>query len=223
MNHKLPQSPYWDTNAQSCHRTSFKGNKEGSRPDNLTPEINKNITSMTEQMKECHKQIENLDKNKHTEDQCARCGNTPCMHGFRCPASRNQCKYCREIGHFSHMCFKKPQEQTYKKEPHTPQAHQIHVRRYSSINQQCDQEDTSRNEDSFCLQIQIKPVQADQESCETQQLFTHLEYKLKYHRRSTKFLRARIDTWSNTTQDLNYKHFISASICLDHLISVPGS
>ena len=133
----------------------------------------------------------------NTDDQCTRCGDTPHMQGFRCPASRHQCKYCKKIGHFSHMCFRKPQEQTYKKEPHKPQAQQIHVGRYSLINQQCDQEDTSKSEESFCLQMQIKPAQADQESCETQQLFTHLEYKLKYYRKSTKFLRARIDTCSN--------------------------
>ena len=95
------------------------------------------------------------------------------------------------------MCFKKPQEQTYKKGPHKSQVHQLQVGRYSSVDQQYDQEDTSQSEDSFCLQMQIKPERADHVSCETQQLFTHLEYKLKYHRRSTKFLRARIDTCSN--------------------------
>ena len=119
------------------------------------------------------------------------------MQGFRCPASRHECKYCKKIGHFSHTCFKKPQEQIHKKGPHKPQAHQLQVGRYSSGNQQYDQEDTSESEDSFYLQMQIKPEQADHESCETQHLFTHLEYKLKYHRRSTKFLRARIDTCSN--------------------------
>ena len=119
------------------------------------------------------------------------------MQGFRCSASRHQCKYCKKSGHFSHMCFKKPQEQTYKKGQTKPQAHQLQVGRYSSVDQRYDQEDTSKCDDSFCLQMQIKPEQADQESCETQQLFTHLEYKLKYHRRSTKFPRTRIGTCSN--------------------------
>ena len=95
------------------------------------------------------------------------------------------------------MCFKKPQKQTYKKGQNKPQVHQLQVGRYSSADQQYHQEDTSECDDSFCLQMQTKPVQADNESCETQQLFTHLEYKLKYHRRSTKFLRARIDTCFN--------------------------
>ena len=94
------------------------------------------------------------------------------------------------------MCFKKPQEQIYKKGPQKTQAHQLQVGRYSSVDQQYDQEDTSKGEDSFCLQMQIKQEQADHESCETQQLFTHLKYKLKYHTWSIKFLRARIDTCS---------------------------
>ena len=120
------------------------------------------------------------------------------MPGFRCPASRHQCKYCKETGHFSPMCFKKPQEQTNKKGFHKPQAHQLQVGSYSSVDQHYDQDDTSESEDSFCLQMQFKPEQADHESCETQHLFTHLEYKLKYHKRKTRFLRARRDTCSNT-------------------------
>ena len=136
-------------------------------------------------------------KETNTEDKGTRCGDTPHMQGFRCPASRHQCKYCKKIRHFSHMCFKKPQEQTYKKGPHKPQAHQLQVGRYSSFNQQYDQEDTSKSEDSFCLHMQIKPEQDEHEGCEIQYLLTHLEYKLKYHRRSTKFLRARIGTCSN--------------------------
>ena len=75
--------------------------------------------------------------------------------------------------------------------------HQLQVGRYFLVNQQYDHEETTKSEHSFGLQMQIESVQADQESCETQQLFTHLEYKLKYHRRSTKFLRTRIDTCSN--------------------------
>ena len=29
------------------------------------------------------------------------------IEGFRCPASRYQCKYCHKYGHFSKLCFKK--------------------------------------------------------------------------------------------------------------------
>ena len=148
-----------------------------------------------ERLPQANRKFKQEQTNK--EDRCTRCGDTPHMQGFRCPSGRHQCKYCKKIGHFSHMCFKKTQEQTYKKGQNKPQAHQLQVGRYSSVDQQYDQEDTSESDDSFCLQMQIKPAQADQESCETQQLFTHLKYKLKYHRRSTKFLRTRIDTCSN--------------------------
>ena len=155
----------------------------------LTPEINKKIKSMTEQMKESHKQIESSDKNKTMQKIDVQYVVIPhTCKGFRCPASRHQCKYCKKTGHFSHMCFKKTQEQMCKKGSHKLQAHQLQVRRYSSMNQHYNQDDTSESEDSFCLQMQIKQEQADHESCETQYLFIHLEYRLKCHRRSTKFL-----------------------------------
>ena len=57
--------------AQGCHIISFKENKESSSLDNLTPEINKNINSMKEQMKECHKQVESSSKNKQTQKKDA--------------------------------------------------------------------------------------------------------------------------------------------------------
>ena len=60
-----------------------------------------------------------------------------------------------------------------------------------------DDTDVSESKDSFCLQMQIKKPQADQESCETQHLVTNLQYKVKPHGKKTKFLRARIDTCSN--------------------------
>ena len=83
----------------------------------------------------------------NTEERCTRCGDTPHMQGFRCPASRHQCKYCKKTGHFTHMCFKKPQDQAYKKGPHKPQAHQLQVGRYSSVDQHYDQEGTSESRD----------------------------------------------------------------------------
>ena len=62
-----------------------------------------------------------------------------------------------------------------------------------------DQADTSftSSEDSFCLQMKVKHKQAEDNCSDVQHLVTHLEYKLKPHKRRTKFLRARIDTCSN--------------------------
>ena len=53
------------------------------------------------------------------------------------------------------------------------------------------------SEDSFCLQMKVKHKQADNNCSDVQHLVTNLKYKLKPHRRRTKFLRARIDTYSN--------------------------
>ena len=41
------------------------------------------------------------------EDRCNKCGDNPHVKGFRCPASRYQCKNCHTFGHFSSLCYKK--------------------------------------------------------------------------------------------------------------------
>ena len=133
------------------------------------------------------------------EDRCNKCGDTPHMEGFRCPASRHQCKYCHKFGHFSHLCFKKKQESGYKTGSRNPKAHQLMVGKYSIEGPLDDQADTSftSSEDSFCLQMKVKHMQAENKCSDVQHLVTNLEYKLKPHRRRTKFLRAKIVTCSN--------------------------
>ena len=37
--------------------------------------------------------------------ECTKCGDTPHMQGFECPASRWQCKNCKKYGHFTSKCF----------------------------------------------------------------------------------------------------------------------
>ena len=73
------------------------------------------------------------------------------------------------------------------------------VGRYFTEGPLYNQEDTSvsASEVSFCLQMQIKSMQAEEKYCEPQHLVTNLQYKLKPQRRRTKFLRARIHTCSN--------------------------
>ena len=44
----------------------------------------------------------------------------------------------------------------------------------------------------------MKKSQADQESCETQDLETNLHYKVKLYGKKTRILRTKIDTCSNT-------------------------
>ena len=62
-----------------------------------------------------------------------------------------------------------------------------------------DQSDASysSSEDSFCLQMQAKYAKENTKMNKPQHLVTNIEYKLKPHRRRTKFLRAKIDTCSN--------------------------
>ena len=139
------------------------------------------------------------EQNKQAE-RCHKCGDTPHMEGFRCPASRHRCKHCSKIGHFTHLCFRKKQEGTHKKNPRNPMAHQLQIGRYSAKDSLDNEEDTdvSESEDSFCLQMQIKKSQADQESCDTQHLETNLHYKVKPYGKKTRILRAKIGTCSNT-------------------------
>ena len=77
-------------------------------------------------------------------------------------------------------------------------AHQLRIGRYSAKDSLDSQEDTdiSESEDSFCLQMQIKKSQADQESCDTQHIETNLHYKVKPYGKKTRILRAKIDTCS---------------------------
>ena len=81
------------------------------------------------------------------EDRCSKCSDTSHIEGFRCPASRFQCKHWHKFGHFSRLCYRK-QESEYKKNTRKPRAHQLMVGRASAV---CDQSDASysSSEDSF--------------------------------------------------------------------------
>ena len=119
---------------------------------------------------------------------------SPHIEGFRCPASRYQCKYCHKYGHFSKLCFKKSGSD-HKKNIRRPKAHQLMVGTASLDDQ--SYASYSSSEDSFCLQIQAKSTKEISKKNKPQHLATNIEYKLKPHRRRTKFLRAKIDTCSN--------------------------
>ena len=134
---------------------------------------------------------------EHTspEDRCSKCGDTSHIEGFRCPASRFQCKQCQKFGHFSKLCYTKT-ESGYKKNTRKPRAHQLMIGRASAV---CGQSDASfsSSEDSFCLQMQVKSAQAKTNMQAPEHLVTNIEYKFKPHRRRPKFLRAKINTCSN--------------------------
>ena len=137
----------------------------------------------------------NAQEHTSPENRCSKCGVTSHIEGFRCPASRVQCKHCHKFGHFSKLCYNK-NESGYKKNTRIPRAHQLMIGRASAV---CDQlgASFSSSEDSFCLQMQIKSAQAKTRMQAPEHLVRNIEYKLKPHRRRTKFLRAKIDTCSN--------------------------
>ena len=77
-----------------------------------------------------------------------------------------------------------------------PKAHQLMVGTASIIGDQSDASYSS-SDDSFCLHMQAKFTKDNSEKNKPQHLVTNIEYKLKPHRKRTKFLRAKIDTCSN--------------------------
>ena len=137
----------------------------------------------------------NSQDHTNTENRCTKCGDSLHIEGFRCPASRYQCKYCHKYGHFSKLCFKKNGPE-HKKNIRRPKAHQLMVGTASTMDDQ-SYASYSSSEDSFCLQIQAKSTKEKSKKNKPQHLATNIEYKLKPHRRRTKFLRAKIDTCSN--------------------------
>ena len=53
---------------------------------------------------------------------------------------------------------------------------------------------SSREDKSFCLQMKVQAIQANDKYPAPKHLFTNLEFKIKPHKNKTKFLQARIDT-----------------------------
>ena len=139
----------------------------------------------------------NTQEYTSSENRHTKCGDSPHIEGFRCPASRFQCKYYHKYGHFSKLCFKK-NGSDHKKNTRRPQAHQLIVGTASALGDQSDAS-YSFSEDSFCLQMQAKSAKDSTKKNKPQHLATNIEYKLKPHRRRTKFLRAKIDTCSNVS------------------------
>ena len=81
----------------------------------------------------------NSQEHTSSENRCTKCGDSPHIEGFRCPASRFQCKHYHKYGHFSKLCFKKNGSEP-KNYIRKPKAHQLMVGTASIIG---DQSDTS--------------------------------------------------------------------------------
>ena len=118
------------------------------------------------------------------QDRCNKCGDSPPVEGFRCPASRYQCKNCHKFGHFSSLCYKK---NGYERslEQRSPKALQLKIVTAYMKKSLCGQSEDSSSDDSFCLQMQVKSTQAETKLPVPQHLVTNLAYKLKPHQKRT--------------------------------------
>ena len=98
------------------------------------------------------------------------------------------------MGISANLCFKKNGSEL-KQNIRKPKAQQLMVGTASVIGDQSDASYSS-SDDSFCLQMQAKYTKDHTKKNKPQHLVTNIEYKLKPHRRRTRFLRAKIDTCS---------------------------
>ena len=126
------------------------------------------------------------------KDRCSKCGDSTHLDGFQCPAKRYQCKSCHKFGHFTSLCFIKGQQKQAYHKPHKPKAHELTAGTIQAYDSQTESESS---DNCFCLQFQIKPVQAQSKidkkpAC----LITNLPYRLKQHENRNLYLRARLDS-----------------------------
>ena len=132
-------------------------------------------------------------KSAHKQkERCSKCGDSTYLEGFQCPVKRYQCKSCHKFGHLTSLCFMKGQQKQAYHKHHKPKAHQLTA---GTIQAYDSQGESESSDNSFCLQLQIKCVQAQSEidkkpAC----LITNLPYRLKQHENRNLYLRARLDT-----------------------------
>ena len=136
-----------------------------------------------------------------TQTRCHKCGDSLCREGFRRPAAKHQCKICKKIGHFSSLCYKKIEKSDYYQRSLWSSLPKTHKLKVGSVQTPSlyDQSDGYSSKDSFCLQLKVQPQcdEAEVKFIAPWHLVTNLEIKLKPHKKRTKFLRARIDTFAN--------------------------
>ena len=135
-------------------------------------------------------------KNAHMQkDRCSKCGDSTHLEGFTCPVKKYQYKSCHKFGHFTSLCFMKGQQkQTYHK-PHKPKAHQLTAVTIQAYDSQSEAESS---DNSFCLQLQIKCVQAQSKiDMKPTCLITNLPYRLRIYKNRNLYLRARLDTYAD--------------------------
>ena len=173
-----------------------KSKKKKNKTSKFRQEANKFYDEKPRKPQEYRRRF---DHEQTREDRCTKCGDSPHREGFRCPASKQQCKICHKFGHFSSLCYKKREKyDNLKMSFGSPKAHHLMIGSVYNKDSLCSlSEDYSSEEDSFFLQLQVQSTQAETNCIAPQHLVTHLEYKLKPYKKKIKFLRARIDTCAN--------------------------
>ena len=129
----------------------YKKQKPQAKP---RPKQNKNVEQ--KQPSQHEKSFDQRSVHK-LKERCSECGDSTHLEGFQCPAKCYQCKACQKFGHFTSLCFiKNQQKQAYHK-PCKCKAHQLTA---GTIQAYDSQSESESSDDYFCLQVQIKCVQA---------------------------------------------------------------
>ena len=147
-------------------------------------------------MPQAHKKYDNYQAHA-SHERCTKCGDSQHIKGFRCPASKHQCKDCHKYGHFSSLKKKEAFDKKRSLESRSPKADQIQIGPVYMQDSICGQSKESSSDHSFCLQVQLQSTQVETKFPEPQYLITNLAYKLKSHHKKTQYLRARLDTWAD--------------------------
>ena len=165
-----------------------------SRQDNNKPYYKE---KQRERMPQGHKKYNNYQA--HTsQESSSKCGNSQHGEGFRYAASKHQCKNCHEYGHFSSLCYKKREfEHKRSLESGWPKAHQLQIGTVHMQDSIYSQLEESSSYDSFCLQVILKFTQVVTKIPEPQHLTTNLAFKLKPNQKRTKYVKARLDTYTD--------------------------
>ena len=126
------------------------------------------------------------------KDRCSKCGDSTHLEGFTCPAKKYKCKSCHKFGHFTSLCLMKGQQKQAYHKHGKPKAHQLTA---GTIQAYDSQSDSEGSDNSFCLQLQVKHVQAQTKvDKKPTYLIINLLYRLKMHENRNLYLRVRLDT-----------------------------
>ena len=111
---------------------------------------------------------------------------------FYLPCKKYQCKSCHKFGHFTRLCFLKGQQKQAYHKHQKPRAHQLTA---STIQAYDIQSDSEGLDNSFCLQLQVKCVQAQTKvDKKSTYMITNLPYRMKMHENRNLYLKPRLDT-----------------------------